>query len=359
MSGLAKSMADLGHNVTIIVQNKMSESRESQGWEVPDIGTANLVLISNEQDVYKLIANSTNNTRHLCQGLRANGLISLAQNILRKHKARQIIIMETVDDRGWSGILKRLYYWLYFKRFSRDISSILAIGANTKEWLVHRGVDRHKIVPFAYFLPRIDMTIERKKNVGFKLLYVGQLINRKRLDLLINAISLIPNDSLELMVIGSGKLEIELKNYAEKLLPNRVHWIGKLPINKVRYQMAQSDCLVLPSQHDGWGAVTIESLLSGTPVICSDACGSSVAVKLSGHGGVFKSCDVDSLKQLIEDQISAKSQQLCDSGALSEWACCFDIYSGAMYLSEILMSENINRLESILPPWERGKDNLS
>ena len=62
-------------------------------------------------------------------------------------------------------------------------------------------------------------------------------------------------------------------------------------MNDIPHLMSSADCLILPSRHDGWGAVVSEALMVGTPVICSDACGSAGVVHASGVGGVFRSGD--------------------------------------------------------------------
>jgi hypothetical protein len=68
---------------------------------------------------------------------------------------------------------------------------------------------------------------------------------------------------------------------------------GSYLSTEVPRAMAQADCLVLPSIHDGWGAVASESLMVGTPVVCSDACGVAGVVQASGVGGVFPVKDKD------------------------------------------------------------------
>lgn len=56
-------------------------------------------------------------------------------------------------------------------------------------------------------------------------------------------------------------------------------------MDAARACMARADVLVLPSWHDGWGAVVSEALMAGTPAIASDACGSAGVVRASGVGG--------------------------------------------------------------------------
>ena len=131
-------------------------------------------------------------------------------------------------------------------------------------------------------------------------------------------------------------------------------WINKISINHVPKKIANADCLVLPSYFDGWGAVVSESLMVGTPVICSDKCGSSTIVKASKFGYTFKSNDVNDLhlklkKIITKGKISKKKREL-----IKKWANCLSSKSGAEYLIKIL-SFKINGEKRPLPPWEIKK----
>ena len=64
-------------------------------------------------------------------------------------------------------------------------------------------------------------------------------------------------------------------------------------ITKIPEVICESDCLVLPSRYDGWGAVISEALMVGTPVICSDNCGAANVVTASNVGSVFSTNDFD------------------------------------------------------------------
>ena len=146
-----------------------------------------------------------------------------------------------------------------------------------------------------------------------------------------------------------GQKKKKLEKLSNAILPNQVSWFGTIPMSKVSNFIYQSDCLVLPSRHDGWGAVVSESLMLGTPVICSEACGSSIIVKASNSGGVFKKNNISDLKVLLNQQfkkgiISHKSRQ-----NLIKWAKNLSAKSGAKYLENIIDKKN-NLIE---PPWLR------
>ena len=189
------------------------------------------------------------------------------------------------------------------------------------------------------------------KNSVFRILFVGQFIERKRLDLLIAAVADIDNPYIVLAVVGSGPVEQYLRQNAESLLPARLDWIGRLSMNEVRQQMKRADCVVLPSRHDGWGAVVSEALMAGTPVICSDGCGASQVVRASGVGGIFSSGHKDDLKNLLELAIMEGKPSDDQREKLAHWACSLGGASGADYFLNILNSRR--KGESYPPPpWE-------
>jgi len=216
---------------------------------------------------------------------------------------------------------------------------VLATGHRTPAWVVRCGMSAERVFPFAYFLP--DATRPESERLvepagPFRFVFAGQFIERKRLDLLISALAILKRDDVELVVAGSGPLERELQSCAEKTWPGHVRWLGRLPLDEVPQAMARVDCLVLPSRHDGWGAVVSEALMTGTPAICSDACGAAEVVRASGVGGVFRSGDLMSLVQALDAALAAGKPQEQDRLALANWARCLGASAGAEYLRAIL-----------------------
>lgn len=353
MAGLAKELAELEVDVVYVAQREMSEDRAKQGWEAPPLGKAELKIASTTETAKEIAVTAPSDAIHICQGIRGNGQIKEVQKTLSKLKRKQWVVMETVDDSGWRGVGKRLIYSYLFRRMRQCLQGVLATGRLTPHWVVARGVDKFKVFPFAYFLPETSSTtppVKRGSN-RFRLLFVGQFIELKRLGFLVDAIASIKRDDVEFAVIGSGPLEDELRSHAESQLPGRVEWIGRLPINDVRQQMVSSDCLVLPSRHDGWGAVVSEALMAGTPVICSDNCGSADVVIASQEGGVFTTNSMHSLSKKL--CFVLRKGRVSDSrrNRIADWANCLGARSGAAYLKSILELTDDVGSESIDPPW--------
>jgi glycosyltransferase involved in cell wall biosynthesis len=97
--------------------------------------------------------------------------------------------------------------------------------------------------------------------------------------------------------------------------------------------------------------VVSEALMAGTPVICSDTCGSAGVVRASGYGDVFRSGDRDELMLLLKAIISAGHLSSAERDSLVGWAECLGGDAGAAYLLQILDHVE-GRTRRPLPPWD-------
>jgi glycosyltransferase involved in cell wall biosynthesis len=355
MMGLAAALAKLGVSVTYVAEERMSTDRQRQGWLVPEEGGVQVVLANSKQSVRQLVAEAHDKSIHICQGIRANGLVGVAQAALSTRGLTQWVIMETVRDVGWRGVIKRYEYARLFNRRRGTLQGVLATGCRAPEWLTQRGVPVDKIFPFAYFLNKGDTTpIPVDIDKPFKFIFVGQLIPLKRLKLLISALGELGDLEFQLVIIGSGPLEDVLRNQSKAVLGDKAMWIGTLPSDEVPNYMAKCDCLVLPSFYDGWGAVVSEALMCGTSVICSDTCGSAGIVKKSNVGGVFKAEDGGDLKAMLKSAVQTGCVTREQRSKTVAWSDVISAKAGAEYLLDILTHRGGDK-EKPQPPWSSFK----
>lgn len=351
MANLASALAARGVDVTYVAEQSMSADRSAQGWQPPDLGAARLIYAPDARTMEDVARSSPPDSVHICQGLRGNGVVATAQASLAEDKRQQWVIMETVNDAGWRGFVRRSIYRGLLARRQKAISGFLAIGHETPSWLVDRGAHRSKVFPFTYFLSdAIEARSTAPRHDGpFRILFVGQIIERKRLDLLIRAVAALEESDVELHVIGSGLLEHPLRLLGSGVLGPRLHWIGQLPSNQVPSHMATADLLVLPSRYDGWGAVVSEAIMAGTPAVCSDCCGSAGVIRASGQGGVFSSGDLGDLTRILRRLVNEGPQSKDRRMALARWGRRLGARAGADYLMAILA--NTSSDAPLSPPW--------
>ena len=358
MAFLALALARRGHNITYVAEEELSPARSLLGWQLPDMNGVTVRFVTNGEEAISLASGAEAKTVHLTQGLRSNGHIRDAQATIGYRGQRHFVVMETVNQQGLLGLLKPAVYSWELRQKHRTLDGILAIGANTAGWLRRLAPRSLQIYPFAYFLPERSLP---KPVVGypvFRLLFVGSLVSLKRVDLLLKALGSLSYHAFEVEIVGDGPLRAELENLAERILPGRVAFKGVIPISEVSDRMGEADCLVLPSRHDGWGAVVSEALLLGTPVICSAACGSHVVVNASGTGGVFDTLDEASFRSLLEEALRGGKVGPEFRLRLQSWALCLGVNAGANYLEALIRKDPLAS-DTPGPPWDRSLPRLS
>lgn len=357
MGVLAAALVRQAARVIYVAQSVMSADRAAQGWQPPELPGVDVRQVSTDADIQSLVAQAPAYAVHVCEGIRANGLVRAAQAALARRGRSFWVVMETVDDVGARGLAKRaLYRWLFWRN-RQLVQGVLSIGQQTPAWLLARGVPADKIFPFTYFLLdaapiTLPPVVDEADTIC--ILFVGQLIERKRVDLLIAALAQlwIAQPHFMLQIIGAGPLERTLRAQAEQLMPQQVQWLGQLSMPEVRHRMAEADCLVLPSRHDGWGAVVSEALMAGTPAICSDHCGAAEVVLASGTGGVFASGDLTELATLLAARLTRGRQTAAERADLARWAQSLGAEAGACYLLEIFSYREAGGGRPS-PPWRR------
>jgi glycosyltransferase involved in cell wall biosynthesis len=106
-------------------------------------------------------------------------------------------------------------------------------------------------------------------NQAINVLYVGRLVDWKTIDILIDAIAKCDRN-ITLTILGDGELRAELTQQAVLVAPNRVHFMGLVPHAETNQYYDNADIFVLPSVRECGGAVVLEAMARGLPVIATD-----------------------------------------------------------------------------------------
>lgn len=350
MVGLARALARRGHDVTYCATREMSEARASQGWQAPSTEPAKLHMLPNEASIDRFLDHCPEDAIHICQGIRGNDLIHRVQLGLRRRSIKHWVVMETIDDVGVKGLIKRQVYRRLLSNWVPHMHGILATGHRMPSWLEDRGFPKDQIFPFAYFLPGElgGCTSTTTTDRPFQITFVGRFIPLKRLDYLIQALEEVEGN-FHLHVIGFGPQEERLRAEAERRIGvDRVSWIGRLRMEDTHRKIGSSDLLVLPSRYDGWGAVASEAMILGVPVLCSTACGVAGAVKASKEGATFDG-GVAAMRAEIDRLIAQGPISEERRAALKVFSQRISTEAGAEYLEKILWQNAVERVP--LAPW--------
>lgn len=239
-------------------------------------------------------------------------------------------------------------YRLYALVLNRWVSGVFAISKKAIIQYTKAGISSDKVFPFGYFIPSLKSDSPGpsevySKNEKLRIVFVGALIARKGLDLLIDAVSSL-GDRVVLDVYGSG--EPRLYNIDGVT----VRYCGVIPFGSAQEVIARYDVLVLPSRHDGWGVVVNEAICAGVPVICSDQVGASVILERFTAGMIFNIQEPHSLKKTLEVflQDSQLSQELTSATNVAAIAIQPDVAAG--YMLSIMQVKGLKRKE-VSSPW--------
>jgi glycosyltransferase involved in cell wall biosynthesis len=233
---------------------------------------------------------------------------------------------------------------------------VLAIGTGATRWFQRLGFPEESVFEFAYFPPAPLDFAAPFENVWppdtVRLLYVGQLIRRKGIDFLLDALAGIDGDSWHLDLVGTGSEEPELRRLSEELgISNRVTFLGPMSNANAMAVINTADTLVLASRFDGYGAVVNEALLRGVPVICSTNCGARQAITGPELGTVFHSGSVQSLRDAIRNWLARGPQTEAMKAARRLLAAGLSPHAGAAYFLNILRYV-YGQGPRPIPPWQ-------
>jgi glycosyltransferase involved in cell wall biosynthesis len=147
----------------------------------------------------------------------------------------------------------------------------------------------------------------------WQLLYVGQLIALKNVDVLLRALARIQQPVEIELVYHNSALEIPLRTLTAELgLSQRVHFLGPRSPQELAAIYHQADVFVLPSAGEALPSVVTEAMLCGTPVVATDVGG--VREQLAGYGLCVSPGHTDELTAAIThildhyEQFAARSE---------------------------------------------------
>jgi glycosyltransferase involved in cell wall biosynthesis len=161
----------------------------------------------------------------------------------------------------------------WVKAFMRMSDAWLVYGSRHARDLVELGADPDRIVvaPITALVPEAPARERRPPDGTTRYLFVGRLIERKGLDVLVEAFGRVEDG--ELRIVGDGPLR-EMVEAAAARDP-RIRLIGHAAGDELARAYRDADVLVVPSRYEAWGLVVHEGLAYGLPVVATDQVGAA------------------------------------------------------------------------------------
>ena len=238
-----------------------------------------------------------------------NKLIYLKAFFLAKKLGIKTILRVETNLEKEIFFIKKIVKYLTLRIFFRFIDYFLYIGTLNKKFYQKLNVPNKKLYYAPYFInhnffkSKLNKnSLKKKYNLNSKkiILFVGKFIERKRpLDFIKLAKYFKDNDNIKFVMIGSGKLIYNCKNFIKTNNLKNVSILGFHNQDALREIYNISDILILPSEYDTWGLVINEAMSAGLSVISTTQCGASFdLIKNKNTGFVYdKKNSIDLLKK--------------------------------------------------------------
>jgi glycosyltransferase involved in cell wall biosynthesis len=191
----------------------------------------------------------------------------------RTHPGTRLIVWaETAEatehGRGMMrGLLRRIIH--------RAIDAFLVTGDSGARYLRSLGIGDRKIFKIAYTtdISRfLSAALTRSAQNAGRLLYVGQLIERKGLLQFLQILSrwaaLHPDRKVEFVVAGNGPLREKLES-CETPDNLKIVFLGNVDYHELPAVYMEAGIFVLPTLADTWAVVVNEAMAAGLPILGS------------------------------------------------------------------------------------------
>lgn len=179
-----------------------------------------------------------------------------------------------------------------------------SVGDRVPIWILPNVVDEK-----AFTAPRADEPWDPEQ-----LLFVGQIRRVKGLDVLVRALARLRQrrPGVRLKVIGATFYPAQEADWREVQelvrqlnLQSHIDFAGEASPREVAAAMRGSAVLVLPSRREALGAVILEALASGTPVVAT-RCGGPEEVVTPDVGRLVPSDDPDALAAALDEVLTLR-----------------------------------------------------
>jgi len=228
---------------------------------------------------------------------------------------------------------KKVFKKAVLRFLFKKASGFLTAGKANEELYLNYGVPLKKMMPMHFswgyerFLGEFRRLKPQREDIRssfgikkdeFVLLFVGRMMEDKKILDLLNSYNRVDNKRKRLFFVGEGPLSDEAKNYVNKSDVKGVYFAGFQTREKLPIFYTLADALVLPSRWEPWGMVVNEAMCFGLPIVASNKVGAVLDLVFDNKNGfVFPEGDIDYLSKCIEKLFNMPAEECLSFGKKS------------------------------------------
>lgn len=166
------------------------------------------------------------------------------------------------------------------RRFMKQLDAYIAISTAVKRVYSEHEFNADDIEVVPNMIDPSFSVPEGTSDEMFRILYVGDLSEKKGVDHLLRAMTQLPEEN-HLHIVGDGPKRAPLESLARSLgISDRVTFTGRIPYEQIPEQYANSDLFVHPGiWPEPFGRTVLEAMQAGLPVVCTDIGGPADLVR--------------------------------------------------------------------------------
>lgn len=306
-----------GYEFTIIYSSKNEDNRS---WEIDQEKMKNSVFL--ESKTLKIKKRYDNYYLHIPVGvckvlnrIKPDVVVGSEYNptvlqALYYCKTRKVPFVSWTDGTLFSERNRNFVQKFLRKFVVSKADAFIASSTKSKEAQMFYGADEKKC-HISYLAVDVDKYIQKPQGTGNgKILCVGSLIERKGVDLLLQALAKVESN-YSLYLAGDGEEKEKLKELAKNLqISDKVHFLGQLKRAELLKHYADSDLFVFSTREDCFALVILEAMCSGLPIVCSKyADGAYDLIEENVNGLIVDPYDTDQFAAAMEAVLSDKELQ--------------------------------------------------
>lgn len=173
------------------------------------------------------------------------------------------------------------------------------------------GGARHAVAP-------LEARVRQRALETLRILFVGNVIRRKGLHTLLDAVARLRPGSWALDVVGSLRAEPHYANTCRRraaTIEGSIEFRGHLDGSALGEAYRAADVLCVPSEYEGYGIVYAEALHHGLPVIATDAGAAREIVTHGQTGFIVPAGEVEPLIDALTQLQDGQTQERMASAA--------------------------------------------